>query len=40
MKNILEGTNSRLDEAEDKINNLEDKIAENIRSEQQREKGM
>ena len=27
MKNTLEGINSRLDEAEDQISNLEDKIA-------------
>ena len=29
MKNTLEGFNSRLDEAEDRISKLEDKVAEN-----------
>ena len=38
MKNILEGTNSRLDEAEDKINNLEDKIAENTQENNNKKK--
>ena len=38
MKSTLEGINSRLDEAEDWINHLEDKIAENIQSEQQKRK--
>ena len=29
MKNIIQGLNSRVDEAEDQINDLEDKEAEN-----------
>ena len=29
MKNTIEGTNSRLLEAEDQISNLKDKVAEN-----------
>ena len=33
-KNTLEGFNIRLDEAKDWISNLEDKVAENIPSEQ------
>ena len=33
MKNILEGINNRLDEAEDQISNLEEKIAENTQLE-------
>ena len=32
MKNIQEGIKSRLDEAEDRISNLEDKVAENNQS--------
>ena len=38
MKNILEGTNSRLHEAEGRISDLEDKRAENIQSEHEKEK--
>lgn len=38
MKNALEEINSRLDEAEDQISDLEVKEAENIQSEQQKEK--
>ena len=37
MKNTLEGINSRLDEAEDQIRDLEDKVAENTQSEQKKE---
>ena len=37
MKNTLEGLNSRLDEAEDQIRDLEDKVAENTQSEQKKE---
>ena len=37
-KNTLEGINSRLDEVEDWISNLEDKVAEDTQSEQQQEK--
>ena len=40
MKNILEGINGKLYETENQISNLEDKVAENTQSEQQREKGM
>ena len=32
MKDVLEGINSMLDEAEDWMSNLEDKVAENIQS--------
>ena len=38
MKNTLERINSRIDEAENGISNLEDKIAENTQSEQPQEK--
>ena len=38
MKNTLEGINSRLGEADDHINDLENKIAENIQTEQPKEK--
>lgn len=38
MKDELEGITSRLDEAKDRISNLEDKTAENILSEEQKEK--
>ena len=38
MKNTLEGINSKFDETENWISNLEDKVAENIQSEQKREK--
>lgn len=37
-KNTLEGIDTRLDEAEDWIGNLEDKGAENTQSEQHKEK--
>ena len=35
MKKTLEGINSRVEEAEDQISNLEDKGTENTQSEQQ-----
>ena len=35
MENTLEGINSRLDETEDQISNLNDKVAEKTQSEQQ-----
>lgn len=38
MKDILEGINSRLGEAEDWISELEDKVAVNTQLEQQKEK--
>ena len=38
MKNTLKGINSRLDKA-DQISNLEDKITESTRSEQQKARG-
>ena len=38
MESTLEGINSRLDEAEGLINNLENKVAENTQQEQQKEK--
>ena len=38
MKKTLEGINSRLDEAKDRIRYLEDKVAESTQSEQQKEK--
>ena len=38
MKYMLEGINSRLDEGEDWISNLEDKITENTQAEPQKEK--
>ena len=34
MENILEGIDSRLDKAEDRIRDLEDKVAENTQSEE------
>ena len=37
-KNTLKEINSRLDEAEDPISDLKDKMEENIQSEQQKEK--
>lgn len=37
-KNTLEGINSRVDEAEDQISRLEDKVTENTQVEQQQEK--
>ena len=39
MKNSLKEIN-RLDEAEDQISSLEDKIAENTQSEQEKEKNL
>ena len=36
--NALEGISSRLDEAEDQISDLEDKIEKNTQAEQQKEK--
>lgn len=38
VKTTLEGVNSRLDETEDFINNMEHKLVENAKSEQQKEK--
>ena len=38
MKNTLDGINSRLDKAEDQISNLEDNVAENTQSEEQKKK--
>ena len=38
MKTTLQGINSRVDEAENQINGLEHKEAENNQSEQQEEK--
>ena len=38
MNNTIKVTNSSLNEAEDRINDLEAKVAENIQSEQQKEK--
>lgn len=38
LKNTLEGSNSRLDEAEERISQLEGKTGEFIQSEQQKEK--
>ena len=38
MKNTLEGINSRLDEAEDWMSDMEDKVTGNTQSEQQKEK--
>ena len=38
INNKLEGINSRLDEAEDQISNLEDKVEENTQAEQQKGK--
>lgn len=37
-KNTLQGINSRVDEVENQIRDLEDKEAENIQSQQQKEK--
>ena len=38
IKNKLHRINSRIDEAEDQISNLEGKVVESIQSEQQKEK--
>ena len=38
MKDTLQGINSRVDEAEDQIRDLEDERAENTQSEHQKEK--
>ena len=38
MKNILQGINSRVGEAEEQIISFHDKEAQNIQSEQQKEK--
>ena len=38
MKNTLDEINSRLDEEQDRIRNLDDKVVENTQSEQQKEK--
>lgn len=38
LKNMLDGTNSRLDESEDGISDLEDKVAENTQSEEEKKK--
>ena len=40
IKNNLKGNNSRVDEAENQINDLEHKEAKNNQSEQQAEKGI
>ena len=40
IKNNLQGNNSRVDEAENQINDLEHKVSEDNQSEQQEEKGM
>ena len=40
MKNILEGNNSRITEAEEQINELEDRMVEITAKEQNEEKGM
>ena len=40
MKNILEGINSRITEAEEQIRELEDKIVEITAEEQNKEKRM
>ena len=40
MKNVLEGINNRLDEAEHQIRNLKEKVAENAQPEQQKEKNI
>ena len=37
VKNTLKGTNSRLDEAEDRISNLKDKKAPDQKSKQEKE---
>ena len=38
MKNTLEGTNSRITEAEEQISNLEDRMVEYTATEQNKEK--
>ena len=38
MKHTLEGIKRRLDEAEDRISDLQNKVAENTQSERQKEK--
>ena len=38
MKNTVEGKKSRLDEAEDLISDLEDKVGKNTQNEQEKEK--
>ena len=40
MKNTLEGTNSRITEAEERISDLEDRIVEITTTEQNKEKRM
>ena len=40
MKNILEGINSKLDDAKEHTSDLEDRIMEITESEQQKEKQM
>ena len=40
IKNNLQGNNSRVDEAENQINDLEHKEAKNNQSEQEEEKGI
>ena len=40
MKNTLGRVNSRLDEAQDHIKDLQNKVVENIQSEQQKEKNI
>ena len=38
MKNTLEWINSRLDEAEDQISKIENKVAENIKLQRQKKR--
>ena len=38
IKNILEGTNSRITKAEDRISEVEDKMVEKIEAERKKEK--
>ena len=38
IKNILNGINSRLEEAEEQIGDMEDKVMENHQAEQEEEK--
>lgn len=40
MKNTIEGFNSILDDAEEWISDMEDKVVEMTQSEQQKEKGI
>ena len=40
MKNIIDGMNSRLEEAEEQINDLEDRVTESNQAEQKSENGI